>query len=85
MGREIWPRYDVFTMYDITLNNQILIFYHLSTQLTFTLDYTVDRPTAETALERLEEKVKLGDLRVTLIQQLYPDSAEVTINAGTQN
>lgn len=54
-------------------------------KLKFTVDYTASgRSTAESALERLQEKVKLGDLRVTLIQQIFTDRAEVTINAGTQ-
>ncbi len=55
------------------------------TQLTFTIDYTVNRPLAEQGLERLGEKVNLGDLRVTLIQQIFDNTAQITINAGTQN
>ncbi|XP_064399733.1 uncharacterized protein LOC135346144 [Halichondria panicea] len=54
-------------------------------KLKFTVDYTVDRPAAEAGLARLADKVKLGGLRVTLIQQLFTNTAEVTINAGTNN
>ena len=52
-------------------------------QLTWTVDYNLDRPQAIEGLARLENKVKLGDIRATLIVQSLEDTADVTLNAGT--
>lgn len=52
-------------------------------RITFTVDYGFDRPQAVRGLDRIEERVKIGDIRATLIIQTLEDIAEVTINAGT--
>lgn len=57
----------------------------LSLQLTFTVDYRVNRPEAEAGLARLENKVKVGTIRATLIIQSLQDTADVTVNAGTSD
>ena len=52
-------------------------------QLTWTVDYNVNRPAAQLGLSNLENKVKIGDVRATLVIQALTNTAEVTLNAGT--
>lgn len=52
-------------------------------QLTWTVDYRVNRPAGERGLLNLENKVKIGDVRATLVIQALTYTAEVTLNAGT--
>jgi len=48
------------------------------------VDYnTVGRTEAERALTTLENKVKVGDVRATLVIQTLTNAADVTLNAGT--
>lgn len=63
-------------------HGDLMIFLYHS-QITFTVDYGFDRPQAVRGLDRIEERVKIGDIRATLIIQTLEDIAEVTINAGT--
>ena len=53
-------------------------------QLTWRVDYNFDRPQATQGLDLLEEKVKLGDIRATLVIQDKQDYADITLNAGTK-
>ena len=56
----------------------------LLSQLTWRVDYnTVGRTEAERALTTLENKVKVGDVRATLVIQTLTNAADVTLNAGT--
>ena len=48
------------------------------------MNKNADRPNAEKGLDQLEEKVKLGELRCTLIINDLENSAEVTLNAGVR-
>ena len=52
-------------------------------QLTWTVDYNPNRPAALRGLLNLENKVKIGDVRATLVIQTLTNTAEVTLNAGT--
>lgn len=62
----------------------LLLLSFLLSQLTWRVDYnTVGRATAEMGLTTLENKVKVGDVRATLVIQTLTDAAEVTLNAGT--
>ena len=62
----------------------LLLLSFLFSQLTWRVDYnTVGRATAERGLTTLENKVKVGDVRATLVIQTLTDAAEVTLNAGT--
>ena len=62
-----------------------MVYYaHTSLQLTWTVDYNFDGPQARRGLDGLEEKVKLGDIRATLVIQDKEDSADITLNAGTK-
>lgn len=56
----------------------------IHTQLTWRVDYNFDRPQATQGLDLLEEKVKLGDIRATLVIQDKQDYADITLNAGTK-
>jgi len=47
------------------------------------VDYNINRPAAERGLLNLENKVKIGDVRATLVIQTLTNTAEVTLNAGT--
>lgn len=53
-------------------------------QLSWTVDRDVDRVEADRALGELSDKVKLGEIRATYIQQDSEsgDSTLVTLNAG---
>ena len=48
------------------------------------MDYNSDRVQAVQGVDTLEEKVKLGDVRATLVIQDKQDYADITLNAGTK-
>lgn len=52
-------------------------------KLTWTVDFNFNRPEAVAGLARLDNKVKVGSVRGTLIVQESAESAAVTLNAGT--
>ena len=53
-------------------------------QLTWRVDKNQDRPNAERGLDYLEELVKLGIVRGTLIVNSQQDYADVYINSGVR-
>ena len=53
-------------------------------QLTWTVNKNADRPNAEAGLIYLEQLVKLGEIRTTLIINSRDDYAEVTLNSGVR-
>ena len=50
----------------------------------WTVDFNYNRPLARQGLADLEEKVKLGEIRATLVIQDKEDTADITLNAGTK-
>ena len=65
-------------------NVQCIYTFSIFIQLTWRVDYNFDRPQATRGLDDLEEKVKLGDIRATLVVQDKEDYADITLNAGTK-